>query len=730
MSKLVIVESPAKAKTIGSILGDGYVVKYSKGHIRDLPDRRMGVDPNNGFAPFYVIDRTKEQLIAELRALAKDADLILLATDHDREGEAIAWHLLEVINPNRDIPFQRIHFHEVTREAIMHALDEPHSVNSIDMDGLYAQQARRILDRLVGYSISPLLRRKIRRGLAAGRVQSAAVRIIVEREREILKFELHGPEEYWTIETELKKHDGPNATRKSFRAKLVGYPGKDKIDIGSEQEVEEISVRLAGADYRITKVDTREVKRQPAPPFTTSTLQQEAASKLHFTVGRTMSIAQQLYEGTDVGDGPVGLITYMRTDSTRIADSAITETRQFIEGKFGANYLSQKARTFPGKARGEQGAHEGIRPTSVYREPSLVRSYLKTAEQFRLYELIWQRMVASQMKAASSNRTMADIEAVCADSGPKYALRISKAVVTFPGFMCLYSESNEEDSKEDADGIPMPSVKSGDILDFIAFFPEQHFTKPPPRFTEAALVKTLEQNGIGRPSTYAPTIASIQREYVTKQGAAFRPTEAASVVNDVLCEFFPEIVDIQFTARMEQELDEIARGNCTWVSVLEEFHTTFQKSLASATDNMKSVRLPDRVTTETCPICLTKYGLARRLLIKKGPTGAFLGCPGYKDKDHPCDYTHPYRIRTGVRCPNSPCDGELLELMNRRGRVFYGCSNYPECKFKTNNRPIPEPCPECGSLLTMSRNQWARCVKCKHQVQIEQEDIQTDMPPE
>ena len=726
MSRLVIVESPAKAKTIGSILGDGYIVKYSKGHIRDLPDTTMGVDLKNGFAPCYLIDRTKEALIAELRASAKDADIILLATDHDREGEAIAWHLLEIINPNRDIPYQRIHFHEVTREAIMQALNEPHSIDSIDMDVVYAQQARRILDRLVGYSISPLLGRKIRRGLAAGRVQSAAVRIIVDREREILEFEQHGPDEYWTIETELSKRDAQNNTRESFRAKLVGYPGKEKIDVSSGQEVEEIRARLAGADYKIIKVNTHEVKRQPAPPFTTSTLQQEASSKLHFTVGRTMSIAQQLYEGIDVGDGPVGLITYMRTDATRVADSAVTETREFIKEKFGANYLSPKARTFPGKVKGEQGAHEGIRPTSVYREPALVRSYLKTTDQFRLYEIIWQRMVSSQMEAASSDRTTADIEAVCADPGPTYVLRISKTLVKFPGFMSLYSESNEDDSKEDADDIPMPSFKSGDILDFIALFPEQHFTKPPPRFTEAALVKTLEQNGIGRPSTYAPTIANIQREYVTKQGTALRPTQAAFVVNDFLCRFFPEIVDIQFTSRMEEQLDEIAQGNLTWVSLLENFWDTLRKRIIDAPQ--EKIKLPDETTTETCPMCLTEYGLTRYLVVKKGPTGTFLGCPGYKDKDHPCDYTQPYRIRTGVKCPNSPCDGELFELMNSRGRVFYGCSNYPECKFKTNNKPIPEPCPECGSLLTVYRNQWARCVKCKQQVQIEQEDIQPDVP--
>ena len=704
---LVVVESPTKAKTIGRILGAGYIVKPSNGHIRDLPESRLGVDINNGFAPFYVIDRGSLDLVNELRELASNAETLLLATDQDREGEAIAWDLLQVIGEDK-VVYNRIHFSEIVKEVIEKAI---HSTQSINLDVVYAQRARRILDRLIGYPLSDILRRKVGRGITAGRVQSPTVKIIVDRERERQEFII---KEYWTIDVELGSSLNSNKDKEAFKAKLVGTKAENKTVISSEQDARDIEQQLEQPRYRVIDVLTSQMTKQPAPPFITSTLQREAASKLHFTVKRTMSVAQQLYEGIGLGDEePYGLITYMRTDATRVAGSAITEIREFIKERNGASALSPKIRTFSGNAKWAQEGHEAIRPTSILREPSLIRSYLKP-EQFNLYELIWKRTVATQMAAAITERTTINIDATDEKSKFEYLLRSTVSEIKIPGFMSLYTETVEETDEEDSMNTLAPELKKGDIPTIITIKPEQHFTKPPPRFTEASLIKLLEQNGIGRPSTYAPTIATIQGKYTSKVNGSFEPTEAAFIVTDLLSEFFPEIVDIQFTARMEQDLDEVAQGIRTWVSVLEDFHTSFEERLTFAAANMEKVRLPDRVTTEVCPECLANHGLTRYLVAKTGPTGIFLGCPGYNAEEYPCSYTQPYRIRIGVKCPESDCDGEIVELISNKGRVFYGCNNFPECKFKTNNKPVPEPCPICNGLMTDYRNNQVRCIGCKH----------------
>ena len=712
---LVIVESPTKAKTIGRILGDDYVVKSSYGHIRDLPEARLGVDINNGFTPFYVIDRRRLDLVNELREEANNAETLLLATDQDREGEAIAWDLLQVIGEDR-VVYNRIHFSEIVKEVIEKAIQ---STQSINMDVVYAQRARRILDRLIGYPLSDLLRRRVGRGITAGRVQSPAVKIIVDRERERKEFIT---KEYWTIDVELRSSLDSNKGKETFIAKLIGTKAENKVVISSEQEACDIEQKLEQAKYRITDIQTNPLTYQPSPPFITSTLQREASSKLHFTVKRTMSVAQQLYEGIDLGDEePCGLITYMRTDATRLADSAITEVREYIKERIGVTSLSPKTRIFSGNTKWAQEGHEAIRPTSILREPSLIRQYLKP-EQFNLYELVWKRTVATQMAVAKSERTTINIEAIDEKSKTEYLLRITVSQIKSPGFMSLYTETREETDEEDSINTPAPELEKGDTLSIVAVNPEQHFTKPPPRFTESTLVKILEQNGIGRPSTYSPTITTIQAKYTTRVNGAFEPTEAAFIVTDLLCEFFPEIVDIQFTSQMEQELDEIAQGNRTWISVLDNFYTPFQKRLDFATANMEKVRLPDRVTTEVCPECLTKHGHTRYLVVKNGPTGIFLGCPGYNDEEYPCSYTQPYRIRIGVKCPESGCNGELVELISNKGRVFYGCNNCPECTFKTNNKPVPEPCPMCNGLMTDYRNNQVRCISCRHTLTREPND--------
>jgi DNA topoisomerase-1 len=560
-----------------------------------------------------------------------------------------------------------------------------------------AQQARRILDRLVGYKISPLLWRKVRRGLSAGRVQSVALRIIVDREREIEKFI---PVEYWTIEAKLAKKVPP-AEKATFRAMLIGLTDGTKLDIHSQEEANEICDELKQASYKVIKVSVKKVTRQPAPPFITSTLQQEAWRKLHFPAKLTMEVAQELYEGLPIGDeGTVGLITYMRTDSTRVARSAVAEAREFITSKYGSQFVPPHARSFATSVKRAQEAHEAIRPTKIWREPSLLKPHLTNA-QFKLYQLIWKRMVASQMAAASFDNTTVDIQARRPRSKTEYLLRTSSSVTTFPGFMTLYTEGKDE-AEEGKPTPTLPQLEKGDRLELLGLSPEQHFTQPPPRFTEATLIKTLEQWGIGRPSTYAPILSTIQeRRYVTKANGSFQPTELGIVVNDLLNKHFPDIVDIEFTAHMEDELDKIAHENKDWATVVQDFYLPFEKSLQNATLLMEKVKF-EELTDEICPKC------EKPLVIKFGRYGKFVACSGYPE----CKYTKPFLVKIGVKCPQ--CGGEIVERISKKKRTFYGCGNYPDCKFITNLKPLPQPCPKCGGLLTTYRKSWTKCTKCEY----------------
>jgi DNA topoisomerase-1 len=692
---LVIVESPAKARTLSKLLGREYSLKASMGHVRDLPKSQLGVNIDEGFAPKYIVPREKKKVVTELKEAAKTASAVYLATDPDREGEAISWHLKQVTKTNRK-PYRRVVFHEITKGAIEHAFAHP---RSIDIKLVNAQQARRILDRLVGYKISPLLWRKVRRGLSAGRVQSVALKIIVDREREIEQFI---PVEYWTIEAELAK----TAQMPTFRATLVGFADGTKLDIHNEQEATEIGEELKQASYKVIKVITKKVTRQPAPPFITSTLQQEAWRKLRFPAKLTMSVAQELYEGLPIGDeGNVGLITYMRTDSTRVARSAVTEARGYIAKKYGAKYLPPHARSFTTRVKGAQEAHEAIRPTKIQREPPLLKPYLSDA-QFKLYQLIWKRMVASQMAAATFDNTTVDTQARRRHAKTDYLLRTSSSVNTFDGFMILYIEGKDE--AEEKPSVTLPPLEKGDKLKLIQLFPEQHFTQPPPRFTEATLIKTLEQWGIGRPSTYAPTLSTIQeREYVDKTGGSFKPTELGFVVNDLLNKHFPDIVDIEFTAHMEEELDKVANEDKDWVMVVQDFYTPFEQSLQNATELMERVKV-EEATDEVCPNC------GKPMVVKFGRYGKFLACSGYPE----CKYTKPFLIKIGVKCPQ--CGSELVEKRSKKKRTFYGCSNYPNCRFFLNTKPLPQPCPQCGGLLTTYRRNLVKCTKCKYKGKLQQ----------
>jgi DNA topoisomerase-1 len=693
---LVIVESPAKARTLSKLLGRDYSLKASMGHIRDLPKSQLGVNTDKDFAPKYVVPREKRKIVTELKQAAKTASTVYLATDPDREGEAISWHLLQVTKSNRK-PYRRVTFHEITKGAIERAFSHP---RSIDMQLVNAQQARRVLDRLVGYKISPLLWRKVRRGLSAGRVQSVALRIIVDREREIEQFI---SVEYWTIEAELTK----KTEKATFRATLIGLIDGTKLDIHNEEEANEVCDALKQASYKVIKVSTKKVTRQPAPPFITSTLQQEAWRKLHFPAKLTMEVAQELYEGLPIGDeGNVGLITYMRTDSTRVAHSAIAETREFITSKYGSQFLPPHARSFAISVKRAQEAHEAIRPTKIWREPSLLKLYLSAA-QFKLYQLIWKRMVASQMSAASFDNTTVDIQARRPRSKTDYLLRTSSSVNTFPGFMVLYSEGKDE-AEEEKQAPTLPQLEKGDKLELLGLSPEQHFTQPPPRFTEATLIKTLEQWGIGRPSTYAPILSTIQeRRYVTKAGGSFQPTELGIVVNDLLKKYFHDIVDVEFTAHMEDELDKIANENKDWVTVVQDFYIPFDQSLQNASQLMEKVKF-EELTEEICPQC------GKPVVIKFGRYGKFLACSGYPE----CRYTKPFLVKIGVKCPQ--CGGEIVERISKKKRTFYGCSNYPNCKFAINVRPLPQPCPQCGGLLTVYRKNLAKCTKCEYKGKIKE----------
>jgi len=690
---LVIVESPAKARTLGRILGSKYNLKASMGHIRDLPKSRLGVDIEHDFEPKYVVPRTKAKTVKELKDAGKKVGTIYLATDPDREGEAIAWHLATQIQ-QEGVPFKRVVFHEITEEAVLEAFKHPRSV---DMHLVDAQQARRVLDRLVGYKLSPLLWQKVRRGLSAGRVQSVALRIIVDREREIEKFTA---EEYWVIEAELAKADATKAV--NFRAQLVSFTDGTKLDINNQQKSDTLKSKLEIAKYSVDKIKVKKVVRQPAPPFITSTLQQEAWYKLRYSAEQTMMLAQQLYEGLPIGkEESVGLITYMRTDSTNVAHSAITETREFITEKYGAEYLPPHARVFTKAVKGAQEAHEAIRPTKIHRTPEAVKPYM-AANQYKLYQLIWNRMVASQMSAALYDNTTVDIEAKCGTSKDAYLFRTSSSVNKFLGFTVLYNRE-EGKTEEETSRKPLPPLDKGDLLKLIELFSEQRFTQPPSRFTEASLIRTLEERGIGRPSTYASIMLAIKgREYVTKTSGIFKPTELGMLVTDLLIKNFSDIVDIDFTAHMEDDLDEIAQHKKKWVDVVKEFYTPFDADLKKATVDIVKVETPVELTDEKCDKC------GKPMAIKIGRFGKFLACTGYPE----CKTTHSYQVKTGVKCPE--CGSELIQRFNKKRQIFYGCSSYPKCTFAANAKPLPQPCPTCGGLLVEYKEGKAKCTKCSY----------------
>jgi DNA topoisomerase-1 len=704
--ELVIVESPAKARTIGKILGAGYDIRASLGHVRDLPQKSLGINIGDNFTPTYAVIPGRRKTVTELKESASIAKAVYLATDPDREGEAIAWHLIQATKlDNAKATVHRVTFHEITKDAVNEAFRNP---RAIDMRLVDAQQARRLLDRLVGYKLSPLLWRKVQRGLSAGRVQSVAVRLVVDREREINSFVAL---EYWTIEAELAKRSSVKQER--FRATLAGMADGNKLQISSEKDAKALEDELHNCSYTVKSVSRNDVPRQPSPPFITSTLQQEAARKLRFTAKRTMMIAQQLYEGVSIGEeGSVGLITYMRTDSTHVASSAIAEVRQFIGSKYGSEYLPPHARVFRKKGQFAQEAHEAIRPTDVHREPDRLKSHL-TPEQFKVYELIWNRMVASQMAPAVFDTTNVDVHAAQPGSKTVYLFKATSAICRFPGFMVLYTEGKDESEEGQASTTSIPLLVPGDDLNLLDLFREQRFTQPPPRYTEAALIKALEQKGIGRPSTYAPIISTIQeRGYVRREKGRFVPEEIGVIVNDLLTKHFPQIVDLRFTAEMEKELDEIAQGDKNWVSVLQDFYTPFDAILQTASQTIARIDLT-RASDEICPDC------GKPMVIKTGRFGNFLACSGYPE----CKKTMPLVAKTGVSCPKCKEEdkkGELVGRISKKKRRFYGCSRYPKCDFTVSRKPFPQPCPQCGKLLVESRDELAVCTACKHKVRIDE----------
>ena len=697
---LVIVESPAKARTIERFLGNKYVAKASMGHVRDLPRREVGVEIDS-FKPKYQTLADKKKIVAELKAAAKEAKVVYLATDPDREGEAIAWHLIEAVKISTN-KIRRVVFHEITQNAVNEAFENP---RGLDMDLINAQQARRVLDRLVGYDLSPVLWKKVRRGLSAGRVQSVALRLIVDRESEIHAFI---KEEYWSIEALLKRQaEGSNETLEAQLRSIKGEKGR--LEIANGEEAGAITSDLRPAAYNVATVTKKEQKRRPSAPFITSTMQQEGVRKLRFTARRTMAIAQQLYEGVDIGgDGSEGLITYMRTDSTNVAATALSEANQYIKEKFGPNYAPSKPRVFSKKSKGAQEAHEAIRPTSIYRDPATVRPHL-TSEQFRLYDLIWKRMLASQMSDALLDMTTIDIEASGTPTGKVYEFRVTGSVLKFPGFRRLYLEGKDDAAESDDDESTLPNLNEGEALKSLLITPEQHFTQPPPRYTEATLVKALEEQGIGRPSTYAPTLATVtDRDYARKDQGRFVPTKLGTAVSGLLTTHFPDIMDVGFTARIEEELDDVANGEREWGPVLKEFYGPFSESVTRALTEAE--RIPrdqiDEETDEVCEVC------GRPMVIKSGRFGRFISCSGFPE----CKASRPLLERVGVECPD--CGNELVERQGKgkgkgRGRTkFYGCSNYPACTFAVSRRPLPQPCPNCGKLLLAAGRGNARCNSC------------------
>ena len=694
--RFVIVESPAKARTVGQILGNRYVVTASQGHVRDLPKGKMGVDFENDFEPSYVTMKEKRSLLTELKKAGDAASEIYLATDPDREGEAISWHLQTAAGwDNLPNPPKRVVFHEITKQAVEEAFQHP---REIDMPMVNAQQARRILDRLVGYQLSPLLWRRVQRGLSAGRVQSVSLRMVTDREREIEAFV---PVESWTIDATLHKQTDPSDKQETFTATLHSLKGKKgRMGIAKEDEARTYKAELEDAKYAVVDVKKRDVRQRPTAPFITSTMQQEAGRKLRFTAQRTMMVAQQLYEGITVpGEGSIGLITYMRTDSVQVAQTALDEARDYIKERYGKEYLPDKARVYKTKAKSAQEAHEAIRPTSIRRDPETLKDSL-SSEQYRLYSLVWSRMLSSQMADARSEATTIEIEAACKKSANIYLFRATGSVLKFPGFRTLYLESRDDVDDDDHRKL-LPVLTSGDSLNCLKLEPLQHFTQPPPRFTEATLIKAMEERGIGRPSTYAPTIGTLlDRNYVEKDQNRLIPTTLGITVTGLLTEYFTNVMDLDFTARMEDELDEVSQGEREWVPMLREFYGPFEKALVTAQENMPNVKF-DEETDEICETC------GKPMVIKAGRFGKFIACTGFPD----CRTTKPILKRIGIACPK--CAGDIVERRSRgRRHPFYGCSKYPECDLILNKRPVTEPCPECGGLMVAEAQDGVSCTKC------------------
>ncbi|WP_422657305.1 type I DNA topoisomerase [Paenibacillus sp. EC2-1] len=695
---LVIVESPAKAKTIGKYLGSKYIVKASMGHVRDLPKSQIGVEVENDFNPKYITIRGKGSVLKELKDASKKVKKVYLAADPDREGEAIAWHLAHALELD-ETQSLRVVFNEITKTAVKDAFKTPRKIN---MDLVNAQQARRILDRLVGYKISPLLWKKVKKGLSAGRVQSVAVKIILDRENEISAFE---PEEYWTITAKL----AVNGT--AFEAKFLKLNGVKK-ELNNEQEVNEILSLIQSSSFEVADVKERERQRHPSAPFTTSSLQQEAARKLGFRAAKTMSVAQQLYEGVELGkEGTVGLITYMRTDSTRISTTAQDEAKEFIAGKYGEKFVPESPRNYSKKAANAQDAHEAIRPTSVLRDPESMKPFM-SRDQLRLYKLIFERFVASQMASAILDTLSVDITA-----GPTI-FRATGSKVRFPGFMKVYVEGNDDGTTEEEKFLP--ELHTGDALSREEIEPKQHFTQPPPRYTEARLVRTLEELGIGRPSTYAPTLETIQkRGYVAIEEKKFVPTELGELIIEQMEQFFPEILNVEFTANMEEDLDHVEEGSEDWVKVLGVFYESFEKRLEVAEEEMKEIEIEDEVSDEICEKC------GKHLVYKLGRFGKFLACSGFPD----CRNTKPIIKDIGVACPKCK-DGHVVERRSKKGRVFYGCDRYPECDFVSWDKPSLKPCPNCSSLMVEKKSKQGiklQCTACDHSEMVEEQDETDDL---
>jgi len=729
---LVIVESDAKSKTINRFLGKEYVVKASVGHVKNLPKNRLGIDIENGFEPEYITIRGRGKILRELKRLASTSDNVYLATDPDREGEAIAYHLADEIRPaNKNI--QRVLFHEITEEAIQEAIKKPMSIN---YEKVEAQKARRVMDRLVGYKVSPFLWKTIFRGLSAGRVQSVALRLVCEREKEIEDFTL---QEYWSIEAEFGTKDGG-----AFRSQLIKIGGED-VDLPNEKSVQKHIDILRNLEYVVSDLKTKEVERHPYPPYTTSTLQQDAARRLGMTTKQIMAVAQQLYEGIDLPEGRVGLITYMRTDSTRLAKTAVEEARRYIAENYGLEYVPSKARFYKNK-KTAQDAHEAIRPTSMRRSPKEIASYL-TPNQKKLYELIWNRFVACQMSSARLLQSTLDVTA------GNYLFRTTGSAIKFRGFMQIYSTEKEEEK------FSLPeNLKKRENVTLIDLDPQQHFTKPPPRYNESSLVKELDSKGIGRPSTYALIISTLlDRKYVVKEGRSLKATELGMTVNQLLTKQFPDIFNVGFTARMESELDQIESGEKKRHEVLENFYAPFSSAIQDAMEKKEEIKESlQEVKKEKCPKCgrdlVIKWGrngrfiactgypectytrpldeeveetkevcpkCGARLVVKVGKFGRFLACSNYPE----CKFTKP--LSTGVKCPEEGCGGEIVERRTRRGKTFFGCSNYPKCHFATWYRPVPAQCPECGNPYMEERTSktkgvFLQCPKCKAVVQKEE----------